>query len=202
MAISTYRRNIRAAVRGLWTGAIGGDQFSSVMRTAIDRNLTTAWDEGAAECGVRPDEYTDAEHLALAEAILKEQGFVGEFRSAIEQGSRANGGKLTPLFNRVELWVNRYNDLKNQAKALVCKDAKLEWVLGATEKHCQTCNKLNGKVKRASQWEASGIHPQSPPNENLECGGWACQCTLRVTDKPLSKGPLPRFRGKMMMEVA
>jgi len=200
MSISTYRRNLRAAVRGLWTGAISADQFVGVMKADIDRNLTRAWDAGAKECGVKPDEYTDAEHLALAQAILKEQTFVEQFGADIQAGSKANKGKLTPLFRRVELWANRYNDIKNQAKALICKDKKLEWVYGDTV-HCSTCLALHGKIKRASQWQASGIQPQNPPNKNLECGGWKCQCTLRVTDKPVSKGPLPRFRGKKMMVI-
>lgn len=198
MPISTYRRNLRAAVRGLWSGSVSGDQFNGVIKADIDRNLTKAWDEGAKECGVKPDEYTDKEHLALAEAILKEQGFVDGLQADVEANSKANKGKLTPLFTRLELWVNRYNDIKNQAKAMVCKDAKLEWIYGDTI-HCSTCLSLHGKVKRASQWLASGIQPQNPPNKNLECGGWRCQCTLQTTDKPISKGPLPRFRGKKMM---
>jgi len=200
MPISTYRRNLRAAVRGLWSGAISASQFNSVMKADIDRNLTKAWDEGAKECGVKPDEYTDAEHLALAEGILKEQGFVEGFAADVQANSKANKGKLTPLFGRLEMWVNRYNDFKNQAKAMVCKDAKLEWIYGDT-RHCSTCLALHGKVKRASQWQASGILPQQPPNDMLECGGWRCQCHLEPTDKPVSKGPLPRFRGRRKMII-
>ena len=71
-----------------------------------------------------------------------------------------------------ELWVNRYRDVRNQAKVLACKDEKFVWRLGATENHCSTCPRLDGKVKRGSQWEKSGIRPQNPPNTELECGGW------------------------------
>jgi len=202
MAISNYRAVLRSAVRGLWTGGIDTAQFDENMRLAISRYLTEAFNAGAKECGIKPDELTIDEQIALGDILEAETAFVAGFAEAIIANSKVNKGKLTPLFVRLEMWVNRYNDVKNQAKILICKDAKLEWIYGDTV-HCNTCLALHGKVKRASQWQASGIQPQHPPNDDLECGGWRCQCTLQQTDKPVSKGPLPRFRGKkMMMGVA
>ena len=201
MPISTYRRNLRAAVRGLWSGAISVSQFNSVMKADMDRNLTQAWDEGAKECGIKPDEYSDAENLALAEAILKEQGFVEGFAADVQANSKANKGKLTPLFGRLEMWVNRYNDIKNQAKAMVCGDLKYRWQLGPTE-HCVDCAKLSGRVYRGSIWQKYGILPQS---HDLACGGWRCQCSLVQTDEPVTKGRPPALRGRrkkmMIMEA-
>ena len=57
--------------------------------------------------------------------------------------------------------------------------------------NCSTCLRLDGKVKRASEWEAANLHPQSPPNEKLLCRGWRCACVLEPTTEPLSRGPLP-----------
>ena len=199
MAISNYRSVLRSAVRGLWSGAIDTAQFDDNMRLAISRYLTEAFAAGAKECGIKMDELTIDEQLVLADILTAETSFVSGLATAVNESSRANKGKLTPLYGRVELWVNRYNDVKNQAKILVCKDQKLEWIYGDTNVHCSTCLRLHGKVKRASQWQASGIHPQQPPNDALECGGWACACTLQPTDKPVTKGPLPRFRGKKML---
>lgn len=200
MAISNYRAVLRSAVRGLWSGAIDAAQFDENMRLAISRYLTEAFAAGAKECGIRMDELTIDEQIALGDILTAETAFVAGFATDIETVSRANDGKLTPLFTRLEMWVNRYNDVKNRAKILTCKDVKLEWVYGDTQ-HCNTCLALHGKVKRASQWQASGIQPQSPPNDMLECGGWRCQCTLQQTDKPVSKGPLPRFRGRKMIPI-
>lgn len=42
---------------------------------------------------------------------------------------------------------------------------------------------LNGIVAYAREWNEYGIHPQSPPNDLLECGGWRCQCRLVSTAK-------------------
>ena len=109
----------------------------------------------------------------------------------VKDGSKENKGKLTPLLQRAQLWVNRYNDVKSEAQILACKDQKLRWDLGLTEKHCRTCYALNGKVKRASFWKKLGVRPQNAPNYLLECEGWKCDCGMVVTDEPLSRGAMP-----------
>jgi hypothetical protein len=192
-SVKSYRRDLRAVVRGLWSGILTFDQAADSMDIAIERNLTQAWNQGARECGIRPDELSEDELDALQERITDELVNLSGFLLVIQEKSKANGGKLAPLFRRVELWVNRFPDIQNQAKTMACADEKLIWVLGRVEKHCRTCLKLAGKVKRASFWLRSGIRPQNPPNEFLECGGWRCDCRLSKTDKPVSKGPLPRF---------
>lgn len=182
-----YQLNLRAIVRALWKGTMDFNAAFDAMFVAIDRGFTQAWREGAKACGIGPEELTSEELTALAVRIAQEKNHVYALLEAVEQNSQENGGKLTPLFTRLEMWVNRYEDCKNQAKTMACKDQKLEWMLGPTE-HCSTCLKASGKVKRASQWAATDLRPQAPC---LECGGYRCQCSLVVTDAPLSKGRLP-----------
>ena len=195
MSINAYRDALRSAVRGLWNGALDRRQFNSGMRTTINRRLSEAWEEGAAECNIKPDEFTETEFLALGKAIQSELSNIPGLADRAQENSKVNGGKLMPLLERVNrLWVNRYRDLRNQAKTITCKDKKFIWKLGATEMHCSTCPRLNGKVKRGSAWAKAGIRPQNPPNKAIECGGWNCLCELLPTNKPVSKGTLPRFR--------
>jgi hypothetical protein len=186
-----YSRAIRANVRGLWSGTFDVPQFFSAMHTAISRGFTLAWYDGAEECGISPEELSIDEIRELNFRIDRENLFVVNFANAIVIGSKANGGKLTPLFTRANLWINRYDDIKNHARVLACKDKKLIWELGATEEHCRTCNALHGKVKRASIWLTAGVRPQNAPNDLLECEGWNCRCTLTPTDLPMSRGRLP-----------
>ena len=185
---SNYHNAIRSAVRGLWVGALDYDQFFQAMESAIRLGIPQAWHEGARECGVMPSELTPEERLVMQSAIWDEYNYIGNFALAIEASSKALGGKLGPLMNRAELWINRYKDIVNRAKTMACKNQKLMWVLGKTEVHCSSCLKLNGKIKRGSQWERAGIRPQHP---DLECGGWRCDCSLVPTVAPMSKGPLP-----------
>lgn len=189
MPITAFRKAIRAAVRGLWTGALTKSDFLSVMDSALNRHLQAAWKEGAKECGIKPSEYTPEEKAALALFIYNQMGFVPGFADAIESGSKKNGGKLGPLMQRGGLWVNRYKQASNQATGMACKNKKLKWVYGDTL-HCRDCLKLNGRVYRASVWQSMGISPQS---SKLACKGYRCQCRWVETDEPLTRGRPPKF---------
>ena len=189
--LSGYQLNLRAAARGLWSGSVDYYSAFDQLFLAIDRGLPQAWAEGAAQCGIQPDEYSPEERVALQQAINSEKGHVDGLLTWIEQNSRENGGSLSAINGRLDVWINRYRDVVNQAKAMACADQKLRWTLGPTE-HCTTCAKLAGRVKRGSYWQAH-VMPQNPPNGQLECGGWKCQCTLEPTEDRASPGPLPRL---------
>ena len=192
-----YRNAIRAPIRGFWSGAWDYNQFTDGMVTAIHMGIPTAWYEGAAACGIAPADLSPEEKAALRQAIFHEENYIARLAQVVEAGSKANGGKLGPLMARAAVWINRYHDIVNRAKVAACGDIKLEWVHNAlfvTKEPCNTCaNKLNGKVKRASYWKRTGVQPQNPVNPFLDCEGWRCSCALLPTDKPLSKGPLPRL---------
>lgn len=190
MSEDRYRATIRSPVRALWKGVFTEADFESEMRMAIRVGLTRAFDSAAGEYGLTPDDYNIDEQQFLADAIESEFGYIAGFGADITDNSQQNKGKLTPLFVRAEMWVNRYVDIVSRARVLFGKDEKLQWVYGDTE-HCTTCLALNGKVKRASFWAKAGVYPRNPPNPNLECGGYNCQCELVPTDNPVSKGRLP-----------
>ena len=192
---ASYRSEIRNATRSLWNGAIDYDQFFDVMMLNIRLGLTAAWHSGMKSVGLLPTDMSALEKQELQQLIFSEINHIGPYADAIEQGSKANGGKLSALWPRAEMWINRYVDVENRARAMAQNDPKLEWQINVTrrvEHNCSTCLKLNGKVKRASYWQTRGLYPQNPPNPHLECQGWLCGCALLPTDKPLSRGPLPR----------
>jgi hypothetical protein len=167
-----YRRSIRSAVRGLWAGEFDYGQFYDAMLTAINFHVPRAWYAGARECGILPAELTKDEKLEMERAIAYELQWIDGFATAIEENSKASGGKLGPLFSRAEIWIGRWEGIKARAMALACADQKLKWTLGATEKPCGSCLKLNGKIKRASFWYESGILPRQHGAEYLECHGF------------------------------
>jgi hypothetical protein len=191
--IDIYRSALRSAVRGLWSGVLDYHEYWDMMDTAVREGLARAWYEGARECGVAPEDLSPEEKTALESAILAERSHIDKLGYVIKANNKASGEKLAQFFTRLNLWENRYRDLRNRARVMACADAPLEWVMGPTEKHCRTCPRLNGRVKRASYWKRLGLEPQHPPNPNIECGGWGCLCELKPTDKPVSKGPLPAF---------
>lgn len=191
-ASDTYRSQIRSAVRGLWSGALSLAQFREAMQSAIRRGLTRAWREGAAKCGVAANELSADELDALAKAVEDEYGYIGNFAGAVREQDKLGGGKLQPLFDRAELWANRYPDIVNRAQVMACGDKKLEWILGPTEEHCADCSKYNGRVYRASTWAKADIRPQ---HSGLACHGFQCLCRFEPTDKKLTRGKPPGMTG-------
>lgn len=168
---SQYRSSLRAAVRGLWSGVMDHDQFHREMSRSIKHHLQRAWYAGAAECGIKPDELTDKEVLALQDAIDYEYLWIGRFGNDIAQNSKANGGLLTPHYNRLEVWIGRWEGVRVQAATMACADEKFEWVLGPTE-HCPSCNKLAGQVRRGSFWAERNIWPRIHDAWYLDCKGF------------------------------
>src|SRR5690606_33059213 len=145
-----------------------------------------AWNEGAALAGLAPGELSDEEIMARNQAIAEEQGLIGNFLAEIATKNKTAGGKLQPLYDRIELWVNRYKDIHNRAMQMAKTDPKLRWDLCKTEDHCVDCLRYNQRVYRASTWRKYGIQPQS---RKLACHGYHCDCRFTVVpEAPASKG--------------
>lgn len=167
------------------------------MSAAIEFFIGEAWAEGLAQNGfTNPDEF-EPEWAELLEGIIASEisyipDFVGWMVVQAET-AKTEGEFYSAVHARLETWIIRWTDARNQAifESAKAKD-KLEWVLGQAE-HCKTCQALSGFVATSAEWEASGLHPQQPPNPLLECQGWNCKCTLVPTTKRKTYGALSRL---------
>ncbi len=192
MSENNFRAAIRSAVRGLWTGDLSDSQFDEIMRTAIEREFWKAFEEGIDSCGYTLLDLEDDEKQIVKDEIANNEQYIDQFSFDI-QTEQLYGGSLEKMFSRAEMWIVRYKEIVAIGRVTVCGDTKLEWRLGETEEHCESCEKLDGIVKRASFWDEHDVHPQGAENEKLMCGGWRCACTLEPTSKPITKGPLPNL---------
>lgn len=190
--LAAFQNGIRQAIRGLWKGQIGRFAFFDSMFSSLTNGYTRAWRQGARECGVQFDELTPGEVQTLQVRIAEQTPFIGNLADVIVTNSQAAGGKLGPLLRRGDIWVNGYRRIQQEAKTMACNDKKLVWELGPAE-HCASCLRLSGQVRRGSFWEERGILPRVPGASYLDCNGYRCQCSLTPTDKPSSRGPLPRL---------
>lgn len=162
----TYRRVMRSLVTALFDRQMDEFAFVDAMIPLIDKQLTLAWTVGAYDVGVLEAEFT-MEDIQHYEAIVNnEYQFVLRFAQDIAD-TRDAGGEINGLLARVDLWANRYNDVVNEAHVWFGGKTRLAWRLGKTEEHCDTCQRLNGIVAFASEWDASGVRPQHPPNPHL-----------------------------------
>lgn len=190
-----YRARLWGSMLRLYNGGRDAAFVSSFIRS-IDAQLTQAWEKGAEEIGVTRDEMT-ADDLQILTAIIDNetqfiQRIAGEIVADREDGiDRQAFDKKYGA--RVDLWANRYNETVNRAKMTYGAKTRFEWHLGATEEHCKTCQKLNGIVAFGVEWEQARFHPQMPPNDLLECGGWRCDCSLVPTKKRRTARALDRL---------
>lgn len=187
----SYRRALRENVRALWTGNWSLIDFYTATENTIRRGFNQAWDEGAKQWGIAPDERTDEEQQRLTLEINLETSYIFNFGKDIVADSKVNGGALTPLFDRVELWVNSYDRIASLAGTMAAADAKGEWLYGDTD-HCASCSGYAGRVYRNSTWRKY-LEPYDlmPKGKGLACKGFNCQCGIFPTDRPLTKGRPP-----------
>jgi len=189
-----YVRVLSKGVRDLYNNQTTEDDLLDTMIRLLDEQLRRAWNEGARENGWEmPEDMTDEWEGILQDIINSEFDHVEQFIADVV-AARDAGEPIEPLIARAELWASRYNDVVNRAVIETAdKEERLEWVLGATEEHCETCAALNGIVASADEWAMSGFQPQNPPNNALECGGWRCDCALVPTDKRRTAGRFDKW---------
>lgn len=181
--LEQYTRQLRQYSRDYYTEKIDDTEFLDKMITSIEGQINRAYNEGMRSNGINPETDKDeAIRERIAEIVKSEQDHITNLADLINAQREKQGG-MEAINQRVDLWARRYTDVVNQAKIETGEDNQLmEWMYGDTQ-HCDTCAKLNGAVLTVKEWRESDYHPQQPPNEALECGGWRCKCKLQKTKK-------------------
>lgn len=188
-----FERHVEGLVRGVYNGYIGGE-FIDTLLNLVQGQLTQAYEQAWKDDGNElplPD-YLQA---SLDEMLNSEIDYIdGYYHDIVD--ARVDNTPIDPLLVRASMWANRYNDALNKANMEIAAQTggKLVWRIGATEKHCETCAALDGIVAYATEWQASGLSPQNPPNTALECGGWQCDCSLEPTDERKTRGAVDRLQ--------
>lgn len=189
---TAFRKSLRQLVRGYWTGDLGAFDFYDGFANALERNLTKAWMDGMKQAGLAFSEITDDEQNRLRLEIATQISYIDGLATAIAASSKANGGALFPLYDRLELWINNYGRIQTLAYTLGAADQKAEWVYGDTVNHCPSCSAYAGLVYRNSTW-TKWLAPLDmlPRGKGLACGGWQCDCSLKQSSEPVRPGRPP-----------
>lgn len=187
-SLNSYRASLRAEVRRYVKGEVGDGDFLLGFFTAIGSGFRNAWKQGAAVCGVRPSEFDINIEDKVQGEINRQITFISSFRDSLVK--LTDGGQMNTELAKVEIWVARYGEQVNKARAALCGQQKLKWNLGVAE-HCNSCKSLEGIVKTAEFWYTSGILPRVAGATYLICEGYNCKCSLDPTDEPITEGALP-----------
>jgi len=184
--VAYFRRALNQAVLDFYRDDITAFEFIDKVSSLIDGQFRRAWNQGARDVGFDPKDMTDDDILTIMERIDRELEYVLDFAGGIEN-ARLTGGSVAPFQSRVDMWANRYNEIRAWARVYFGGMTRFIWVLGPTE-HCASCKRLSGTVATGTQWSfarAEGIYPQS---RRLECGGYRCQCSLIETKRKVTGG--------------
>ena len=204
-ALKTYDElysRLWAGVQRLWNGGKDAN-FLATFARSIDRQLTDAWNSGADEMGVAPEDMSEDDMAILTGIIDNENTFIQGLADDIQSdnaGGMSDADFQSQYSSRVEMWANRWSETYNTAKIRFGGKQRLQFTLGATEKHCHTgdvpgkvgCADLDGIVLFADEWSQTGIVPNVADSPVLACGGWRCKCQLQPTDSRRTRGGLTR----------
>lgn len=217
-----YINGIKDLVLRAYNNGMDVDTFTNRFNALIDKYLTEAytdtWDE-QGDGGIMPAQLRES----LAASTAKQKSFVNNYYLDIIQARdnreplnllllRADlwGTRYDEEVNRVISMIAALLALIGAGSAVAgvaeaigatvaggetatLESPNLEWVEGDTVEKCAVCLALDGIVAPKELWDELGVHPQQAPNIHLECGGWKCQCELKITDKPATENARQRI---------
>jgi hypothetical protein len=149
------------------------------FRNAMKKGMVDAFVQ-AAELGYEDaggELPMDSETLAwLGDAQSSELGNIDNLFSRLKQ----EWDGLDPIneaFARADNYSKTLDAIYTQFKMWGDKNQMLEWVLGATEVHCDTCAELSGQKHKAT-WYLSHDYIPRKPGASMDCNGYNCDCSL------------------------
>lgn len=151
-------------------------RFGIVFRAQLRRLGQKAFADGLAQGGVTDP--LDDDELAQVQMWLAEQSaYVTQFANDVF----GRGYSRDEIRHHAEMWANKsLRDAFDMGRMAADRNGMYEWVLGATEEHCEDCPRLSGQVHRFKQWY---VRNWLPGSQRLGCHGYRCECELRRTDK-------------------
>ena len=182
-----YDRELRRMIKNYYNGYLSDLDFIGVFSSLVEGQMYRAYLEGLMSTDFDINNMTGAMYAEIDEIRRSEENYILDFIQQIKDAKEAGTG-FEQFNSRADVWVNRYFDVQNRGTIAGAKNRQINllWKLGATEQHCTTCASMHNKVMSADDWSVSGIAPQQPPNANLECGGWRCDCSLSPTSKKVN----------------
>lgn len=176
---NTYWAIIYDAVYDYLTGDKPVTSFKNAMKRGMVEAFGAAVDKGYEDAGGELP--LDEETLSwLNDQVSKESGFIDDLFSRLKQ----EWDGLDPIneaFARADGYAKTLDAIYTQAKMWGNKNQMLEWELGQTETHCDTCAELSGQKHKAS-WYLSRDYIPRKPGASMDCQGYHCDCKLKDKD--------------------
>ncbi len=169
------------------------DQFSDIVDRAIDGKVrlkqasnlltslmytsgTKAFQDGLELGGV--DEMDEDDQATVQDWLTDVSVYVDSFLDSVY------GGRVLKeqVDLRAVMWVNKsLSQMLDAGRISADRNGYYIWEMGATEKHCIDCQRLDGQIHRFKEWYTRDLVPKS---DQLSCNGFRCDCRLRKAVGP------------------
>lgn len=191
--ISQYRSALHATALGLWELYLRPMGAVTDFDSSIRRHLTEAAYAGLKEAGLLVGDLEVAELNEIQTIIFNEQMYVVDLVQWIIGVRESTNGSMQMVYNRLDMWVARYDMVKSKFLLIGNKNKKKQWKRGKTKKGCIDCIGYDGKVYRANIWLKYDIQPKM---YDLTCRGGHCDCGFYDTDEPIDRGFPAKPKGR------
>ena len=175
--VNTYRDQLTNFVYETLNGSMDATDMRRAHIALVRTLGPNAYAEGLREGGVPAEEMDAADKAAITEWVTGQLSHINGFASDTV-AARGDDGKRSQILSRLALWIESMRVIGSQGLMSAQKNKMGTWKLGATERHCRTCNGLHGKRHRLSWYSSRGLIPRQPGSEVLECKGYKCLCGI------------------------
>lgn len=180
-AIQSTRLNFESKVEDLLAQVQAGNvtrvKFSAALRGAITVACRQAYLDGLTDGGVG-DGVLEAEDESILNSHIRAQSpYVTDLGAEMfgADGNRLANYTVAGISQKAALWFsNSVYPAYELGRFSADANGLYEWVLGAAEKHCDSCPQLAGQKHRLKHWHSRGLIPKAGI---LPCNG-GCKCSL------------------------
>jgi len=154
-----------------------GKKNQKAFKNAMIDAFTSAFGLGWADGGQPLPFSAEAVEWLSAKVAEEVVHIDGLFVNAKELRKEKDFDYFAWITERADGYTQTLQAIYNAGRMFALKNKMLAWSLGATEKHCKTCAKLDGQRHRAA-WYVSRNYIPRMPGASMECGGYKCDCHL------------------------
>ena len=164
-----YSLNLKKNLNALVNGSMSKDDYIQSQKTVIDRCFREAYLEGKLYSQSTKQELSDYDNHMLSQLVAKEMKFMTKFAEDVVSG----GGSMN-YTRRLNMYIESLVALFTAGKmAFIPEDSIIYWLLGDTDKHCETCVSISARSPYTKR-----TLPTVPKAGDTQCLSH-CKCSLK-----------------------
>lgn len=173
-----YFAEIYDAVEGYLRGTQPVTSFRNKMSIAMSEAFTDAVYEGYQQAGAELPLDKEVQDWLTVRIGAERENIISLFDRLKKEWDGID--PIAEAMARAEGYARTLDAIYAEAKLRGMSNQMVTWILGQTEKHCDTCAKLAGK-KHSIKYLLKNNYIPRKPDAGMDCKGYNCDC--RIVDK-------------------